>query len=177
MADPTSGKYAGDVEGELVVERVIDADYFLRVELRDTSGNRAGRRARFSVLGATVAPLDVPLVSAPAAGGSTGGQSFDLVFDNALAPFAAGGIYRATLTGANGRDWVLYRRAAGGANRTIHVPDLVAVGGSGLPNGPIDCTVEAYEWSGLDPTQFLFSDVEREHDRFAQSAPITFDKP
>jgi hypothetical protein len=129
------------------------------------------------LLGASLAPPEVPLVSSPAAGGSTGGQAFDLTFDNVLSAFAATGLYRATLTGPNGRDWVLYRRAAGGASRTIHVPDVAAVGGSGLPDGTLACTVEAYEWSGLDPTLFLFSDVEREHDRFAQSAPIAFDKP
>jgi hypothetical protein len=175
VADPTTGKYAGDELGELVLDRSIDPDLLLRAELRDQAGNRSVRRPRFSALGGSLVPPEAPLVSSPAPGGASGSQGFDVVFSNVLAGQAATGLYRVTLTGANGRSWVLYRRATGGGR--VHVPDLVAAGGLGLPNGVLSCVVEAYAWPGYDPQDFLMSDVAREHDHVSQSAPVTFSKP
>ncbi len=175
LADPTSGKYAGDLVGELISDRVIDDDLFLRVELADSAGNRSGRRQRFSALGGTVTPLEVAAILSPASGGNTVTEGFDVSFQHVLSGVAGTGLYRVTLVGASGRSWTLVRPATGGGS--VHVPDLVAAGGSGLPNGPIAASVEAFAWPGFSTSAFLFSDVSREHDRFSAGAPISFDKP
>jgi hypothetical protein len=172
VADPTPGPGAG----ELVRDGIIDPNsMFLRCEVRDQAGNRSGRRAAYGSVPGTVSPPDIPLVTSPLAGGNTGGLSYDLVFDDALG--GQSGLYRATLIGQNGRSWELFRAAGGGGSRTIRVVDLVASSGVGLPDGPILCSIEGWAWAGFDPTQFLFSDIDREHDRFCQSAPITFTQP
>jgi len=172
VADPTPGAGAG----ELVQDGIIDPNkMFLRCELRDTAGNRTGRRPPYASVPGTVSPPNVPLVTSPAPGGNTGGAGYDLVFANGLSGLS--GLYRATLVGQNGRSWELYRTIGGGTSRTIRVVDLVASSGVGLPDGPVACTIEGWAWPGFDPTAFLFSDVDREHDQFAQSAPITFFQP
>ena len=49
--------------------------------------------------------------------------------------------------------------------------------GTGLADGDIDCSVSAFAWSGLLPTDFFWTDVEREMELFAHAAPVTFVKP
>jgi hypothetical protein len=88
-----------------------------------------------------------------------------------------GGVYRATLVGANGRGWQLFRRSGGGGTRTIRVVDLVAAGGVALPDGPVFATVEAWGWPGFDETRLILTDIERLHDHFAQSGAIQYMQP
>ena len=174
VVDPTSGKYAGDVQGELVLDGTIDPDLFLRCELRDNAGNRAGRRPRFSVAGTVLAPLSVPLVSAPAAHSTTAGPEYDVVFDNVLQGTGQDGLYRVTLTAATGRAWTLYRLAGAGASNSVHTPDILSAGGTPLPAGTVSCSAAAFAWPTFDRTQFTFTDIEREQELFAESAPLDF---
>jgi len=171
-----------DALGKLVTGGVIDPDLRLSIELRDTFGARVGRRTPFSLLGATLRPVSAPLILSPAPGASTGGASFDLVFSNAI-PNAAGtpGLYRASLVaGGGGRGWTLWRpdlNDASGPSRTIHVPDLAALGGIALPNGAITAVVEAFGWAGFASDDFQWSDVEREYDSFSSGVPSAFTQP
>lgn len=181
VVDPTSGKYAGDELGELVDDGVIDPDLFLRVEVRDNAGNVVGRRPRFPNPGVpgSLVPLDVADITAPAPGGNTLGDGFNLTFNDRIATGGGGqpGLYRATIVDQAGKVWRLYRSAGGGGSRRISVPDLPFAGGVGLADGPLACWVEAWAWTGFDETEFLFSDIEREYDRFSAGAPITLSKP
>jgi hypothetical protein len=174
-ADPTSGKYPGDVQGQLVTDGTIESDLFLRCELRDNSGNRAGRRPRFSVAGSVVAPLSVPLVSSPAASSTTPGPEYDVVFDNVLLGGGQDGLYRVTLLSDSGRAWTLYRfTAAAGATHSVHTPDILSAGGTPLPAGVVSCSAAAFAWPTFDRTLFAFTDIEREQDLFAESASFDF---
>jgi hypothetical protein len=181
IVDPTDMKYPGDRVGELVLAGTIDPDMFVHAEVRDSQGNRAGRRPRWSALPAVIVPQDVALISSPPPGGNSGALPYDVVFTNAI-PDAGGqpGIYRVTLVGPGGRRWHLWREdgnAGTGATRRVSLPDLTAVGGTPLGNGPIGATVAAYAWPGFDPSLFLFTEIEREFDRFSASAPILFTQP
>ena len=130
----------------------------------------------------TLRPTSAPVILAPALGGSSGAATYDLVFSNAIPDSAATpGIYRVTLqAGSAGRRWTLWRSDlsdASGASRTIHVPDTVALGGTALPDGPINAVVEAYGWSGFSTDDFQWSDVEREYDSFSAGAPSSYSQP
>jgi hypothetical protein len=179
-ADPSEGKYPGDEQGKLVLEGTIERDLRILIELRDASGNRAGRRPRFLAAPASLAPLDVPTVSSPPALGHTGGPSFDLVFANAIPDsLGQGGLYRATLTAPGGRRWVLWRpdQPDGAGAMVVHVPDVAAGGGAPLANGSIACSVAAFAWPSFAPALFSWGDVEREHDAFSESGSIQFTQP
>ncbi len=180
VVDPTSGKYPGDEQGTLVQDGTIDPDLMLRCELRDTFGARVGRRPRLSNMPGTVIPLDAATLLVPAPLGNTGGESYDLDFSNVITDaMGEPGIYRVNLVGSNGRRWRIYVVDPDDTFPTVHirVPDLTLNNGTGLPNGPIGCTIEAFAWPGFQPTLFSFTDLVREYDAFSVSAPVTFSKP
>jgi hypothetical protein len=164
---------------------IVDTDPFLRMELRDADGNVAGQRPRVSELPGlpvpnVLFPANVPGLVTPPAGGSSGGTSFDVVFTNAIQDAQAQeGLYRVVLTDGAGRAWRLWRPdlldAVG--DMLVHVPDLSGAGGSTLLNGTVSVTLSTWSWGGLDPTAFLWTDVEREHDYFSHAAPLTFSQP
>jgi hypothetical protein len=180
IADPTDGKYPGDDKGELVLDGTIDPDLMLHCELRDVYGARVGRRPRMSAVGANLAAPSAPALLVPAPSGSAGAEGFDLEFENTL-PDALGlpGLYRVTLSDDSGRAWRLYVADPDDASPTVrvHAPDLLASGGVGLSDGTLHATIEAFAWSGFAWDAFFWTDVEREHDAFAQSAPFSFSKP
>lgn len=181
--DPTDDPMTGDLVGQLVEDGVIDADLWVRMELRDVDGNVSGRRPRASVLaglgaGAVIVPPDVPVVVDPMAGGNTGGPSFDVVVAEVLGGVQPGGLHELTLQASNGRRWVLRRPSTGFATTRLHVPDIAAAGGNPLVNGPISAWNRVFGWAGFDPDQpFAWSDVPREYDAFGASAPIVFNQP
>ena len=91
---------AGGAEGELITDGVLAAaDLTVRCELRDLSRNRSVRRFPFGAPPGAVNPIDIPLITSPVGGGSTGGTGYDLVFDSALP--AGGGLSRAVLFGVS----------------------------------------------------------------------------
>jgi hypothetical protein len=171
VADPT----VGPGEGELLSDGILAAgDMTVRCEVRDTTRNRTVHRFSFLTPPASVTPIGVPRITFPPDQGSSGAVGYDLDFAGVLP--GGGGLYGATLVGADGRRWELYRTAVGGATETIHVVDLAAAGGFGLPDGPVSALVEAWGW-GYDPTDFLFSDVEREYVDYAAGTGVTYTQP
>ncbi len=172
----------GDALGKLVADGAIDPDLRLSCEVRDTLGARAGRRPAFSLLGNSLQPVSAPVILSPLPGASTGAPTFDLQFTNAI-PDSAGtpGMYVATLTAANGgRRWTLWRPDlddASGLTRTIHVPDLAALGGTALPDGSIAAVVEAFGYATFTASAFHWSDIEREYDSFSAGVPTAFTQP
>ena len=119
----------------------------------------------------------VPELIAPA--GPTGGDSYDLVFTNALLdpPTGQPGLYRVTLTDEEGRRWHLWRLDQDvdpAGDVLVHVPDVAAGGGTALADGSIAFEVATFAWPDFDPTALLFTDVEREYDVFSFAAPVLF---
>ncbi len=180
------GAYAGIARGgddpanwgSLVTQGTLQPDLFLRAELIDEEGDRVGRRPRFSQTTGDLATPAVLVLRAP--DGSSGGSSYDLVFDAVLTDAHStlqSGLYRAVLTDSEGRQWTLWRvDELDGApgTLTIHVPDL---GADGLADGTIRCQLSAWTWPDFDPTAFLWSDIEREYDVFAHSPLVDFTQP
>ncbi|MFT5288861.1 MAG: hypothetical protein ACI8QS_000766 [Planctomycetota bacterium] len=180
--------YAGTASaaGTLGSRGLIDTDLFLQVELRDADGNRVGGRPRISTLDTlplprVILPVGAPQLASPMAGGNTGAQAYTLEFPETLVDFyLQNGLYRAELEDAGGRRWVIWRPdAPGGLPGTvrIHVPDLVLAGGIGLGDGTIRTSLGVFGVPGIDPVAFLWSDIPRTHDLFAEAAPVAFDKP
>jgi hypothetical protein len=163
----------------------VDTDLLLRAELRDVDGNLSGQRPRVSQIPGlpvpnVVVPPDVPSLVSPPDGGSSGATSFDVVFGNTLIDaYAEPGLVQVELTDAQGRGWDLWRvdppDAAGDVR--VHVPDLAPAGGVGLASGTITCRLSSFGWPTLDVAEFLWSDVEREHDVYARSEPFSFSLP
>ncbi|MEW6071937.1 MAG: Ig-like domain-containing protein [Planctomycetota bacterium] len=164
----------------------VDTDFFLRAEIRDSAGNRAGQRPRLSALDSlpvshVLAPLGVPQITSPAPGGSSGPPGYGVAFDDTVADLRAeSALYRVLLADQVGRRWTLWHPDipdAAGPEIVVRVPDLAEGGGSGLADGAIAATVSAFGWPALDLSDFLWSDVLREHDLFAHSAPVTYTQP
>ncbi len=163
------------------VNGTVDTDLFVRCELRDLDGNVSGVRPRLSELpmlpvAGTTFSADVPVLTTPAPGGSTGGRAYDLVFADTL-PDASGeeGLYHARMVDSANRGWDLWRVDSTGAGVVrIRAIDVGLVGGNGFADGAVEVRLEAFSWGSLDATEFLWSDVEREHDLFARSEPFTF---
>lgn len=165
---------------------LVETDLFLRAELRDTAGNRVGARPRVSRLDSlpltnTLFPVGAAQLSSPAAGGSSGGQAFDLVFEETLVDFyGLPGLYRARIEDEGGRRWDLWRPDPAGAlaeDLRIHVPNVGAAGGTGLVNGTLRTSLFTFALPEFDPGAFLWTDIEREHELFSEAAPVSFQKP
>ncbi|MCK6448719.1 MAG: Ig-like domain-containing protein [Planctomycetes bacterium] len=181
VADPTDNKYPGDEKGELVLDGTIEADLMLHCEARDVFGARSGRRPRVSDLTGTLLAPNAPQLLVPTPGsGATGGEGFDVEFENSL-PDAEGvpGLYCVTLTDDGDRAWRLWVPDPSDASPTVrvHAPDLLASGGVGLEDGTVRATIELFAWPSFAWDGFFWTDIGREHDHFAKSAPFTFQKP
>ena len=55
----------------------------------------------------------------------------------------------------------------------MSVPDLAAQGGAGLDPGILSAEVTLWAWD-FDRNEFLWSDIEREHERAGFAAAVTF---
>lgn len=178
--------FAGAASGEGSLGDAIEPDLLLRAEIRDMAGNRAGQRPRISTLAQLPLPLtmfagNVPELFTPAPGGTTGGDSYTIEFDNSLldvqtGPQGGAGLYRLTLTASDGRRWVLWRVDPPGGTGPVQVrvPDVALGGAVPLVDGPLELRIATFAWPTLDPAAFLWSDVEREYDVFSFSAPLMF---
>jgi hypothetical protein len=176
--DWTVGKYAGDEIGDMLRDGLVTGAPFLRVELRDQTGNRSVRRSRLDSLPAALVPCEPPTVLAPAAGGSTGGASFALTVDDVLAHGPAQpGLYRATLTASDGRRWRVWRPGGAAATVDLWLPPIQGLGGTPLVSGPLQVTVTAVAWPDFDAALFLWTDLARDSDVTAAGAPILLQQP
>ena len=164
--------------GTLVTNGTIDPDLMLRMQVMDGAGNVGGVRPRFStnpVAADPPAAADLGLV--PMAVDPLGGADV-LNFTDVL-PDATGmpGLYRVVLTDLDGTRWVIWTTDppdSRGPEVQVRLPYL---DGIGLPLAPgdLECRIDMYAWPTLDPAAFLWSDVEREFDRFSHSTvlPVT----
>ena len=59
----------------------------------------------------------------------------------------------------------------------VHLPEIVSSGGVPLTTGMIGAQIAAFAWPTLDLGEFLWSDVEREHDLFSFSRAFLFNQP
>ncbi len=171
---------AGDAApgGLLEVDGAIGQDSFMRLSATDTDDNQVVARNRFSNMAATTIPMDVPAITNPLPGSMTGGAVYNILVTDTL-PDSFGlpfGLYRVELTDTTGRGWTIVgldASDAAGGTIVLSVPDIAAQGGSGLQNGAITASVEVYA-QNLDRGQFLWTDLEREHEFYSRAAPITF---
>jgi hypothetical protein len=167
-----------DLLGAYVLSGTIDPDLMLRMQVMDAAGNVGGVRPRFSTN---------PLAADPPAAADLGlvPMDFDplgladvLNFTDVL-PDSTGqpGLYRVVLTDLDGTRWVIWTTDppdASGPEVQVRLPYLDGVG---LPLAPgnLDCRIDLYAWPTLDQAAFLWTDVEREFDRFSHSTllPVT----
>lgn len=174
--------------GSLGSDGIVEPDPFVRVELADDNGNAAGVRPRLStIVAAGVNPafraLSTPTQLVPASGASSGGEAFTIELSHVIGDERSlnqKGLYRVELVDSQQRSWILWRiDPAGPANVPvpIRVVDVADGGAAGLADGDLQSQVTAWAWSSFSPTEFLWSDVEREFELFARAEPLTFVKP
>lgn len=178
----------GDELGALVESGALDGDHFFVAEIADTDGNRSGTRRRLTLATGTLGLSPVPAITAPVA--STGGPSFDVVFDDVI-PDALGqdGIYQLIVADSDGRAWRLWRfdqPDASGPSITIHVPDIALGGGAPLADGALAATVTSYSlpappgtltYGGFDRDAFAWTEIAVQRDRRSVGAPVLWTQP
>lgn len=171
-------KYPGDELGRLFESGLVTGQPYLRVELRDQTGNLSIRRPRLDLLATPLVPCEPPTVLSPAAGGSTGGPSFALTVPDVLAAGPAQpGLYRATLTATDARRWHVWRPGGAGPDLELWLPPIQGLGGVPLVSGQLLVTVSAVSWPTFDAAEFLWTDLARESDVVAASAAILLQQP
>ncbi|MEM9799680.1 MAG: carboxypeptidase-like regulatory domain-containing protein [Planctomycetota bacterium] len=162
--------------GELVTRGAIDPDLFVRARLVDTDGNQVAARPRASSGSAQIAPIDVPRFLVPGPGGSTGGDAYNIQIEDTLPDSVGGdGLVRVVVTGPDSRRWILWGLDTSDAAGPLllSVPEIASQGGMPLADGAQ--TAEVRLWGApIDRGQFLWSDLEREHEVFGRAAPVTF---
>jgi hypothetical protein len=167
---------AGDLEGRWVTEGLVEADLFFRVDLEDTSGNKSGRRMRFSEVEQvfTIAPPDVPVLVSPVF--NTGGSAFQLEFMDTLDD-SQDGLFRVHMTDVTGRSWDVWRLNEPGFGQgiTANVPEIFSLGGQPLVDGDLEVTVSlrGIPAADFDAENFLWRTVLKQADSRADTAPIT----
>ncbi|MGD2016662.1 MAG: Ig-like domain-containing protein [Planctomycetota bacterium] len=162
--------------GTLVTRAAIESDLLLRASVEDAAGNEVTARPRLSGSGGQLLPIDVPRLLSPGPGGAAGPGAFNLIVEDTLPDSAGGdGIAEVVLTGASGRQWNLWTldTADAAGDLLISVPDIAAVGGAGLEAGVLSAEVSIWGW-GFDRGEFLWTDIERFHERSAHAAATTF---
>ncbi|MFT5731774.1 MAG: hypothetical protein ACJAZN_000312 [Planctomycetota bacterium] len=165
------------VGGELELSGAIDPERFIRIRALDAAMNEVVARPRASAVGLMTAPMGVPILQLPAPGGMSGGAAYNVVVADTLLD-ATGftfGLYRAHLTDSTGRAWTLVGldTSDGAGDILLSVPDIGAQGGTPLLAGQISVEVEAYA-ADLDRGEFLWTDLERQHELYSRAAPVTF---
>jgi len=178
----------GDLQGSLVTVGAIEGDLFFGAEIADITGNRSARRPRFSF---ATGNLDLPAVSAITAPlGATGGPSFDIEFDDVV-PDSLGqpGLYQVVVIDGAGRAWRVWRLDppdANGPTVRVHLPDIAFGGGTPLIDGVLAASITSYSipgtpgslsYTGFDPLEFMWSDIERQRDRRSVGAPVLLSQP
>ena len=177
-----------DQLGSLVLAGSIDPDLLFRVELADQNGNRVGVRPRFSsallepqapLNLPILAPLEPPAVRTPAASANLVLAGGAVVFDDSLRsapPAGQDGLYRVEIRAGN-RGWDLWMRRPDpdpGGQVTMTLPDVAGSLGVPLSTGNATIRVVAYglpRWdAGL--ARIVYSDIEREFERFGFGAPV-----
>jgi hypothetical protein len=150
--------------GSLGSVGAVDTDPFVRVELADTVGNAVGIRPRLStILAGGPLPefkaLDIARLTSPAPAAHTGSEAFTLALAQAIGDDRTEpGVYRVELVDIDQRGWTLWRfDPAGAADVLVRAVDLADGGGVGLADGDIAATSEAFAWSSLSLTDFLWS--------------------
>ena len=167
---------AGDLEGRWVTEGLVEADLFFRVDLEDTSGNKTGRRLRFSEVEQvfTIAPPDVPVLVSPAF--NTGGSSFQLEFMDTLDD-TQDGLFRVHMTDDNGRSWDVWHLNEPGFGQSItaNVPEIASLGGQPLVDGQLEVVVSlrGVPSGDFDAGSFLWRTILEQADSRADTAHIT----
>jgi len=162
--------------GELVTNGAIEGDLYLRADVVDEFGSRVTARPRFSNSSGSLVPLDVPRLLAPAPGGLSGGASYPVELLDVI-PGALGtpGLYRLTLRDLDGLRWQHWIfDPADGVGVRFTVPPVAGLGGVPLTAGPVTALSSAWTWLELDPTRFLWADVERRYQRAAHARSETF---
>ena len=162
-------------EGPLVSDGAIEDERFLRLEHVDLLGSRTGTRSRVSTLSGALVPPELPLLSAPS--GSVSGAAYDLEYkDVFVGALDEKGLYRALLTDASGRRWHLWRPdPPDGPDPVIaHLPPIELAGGTPLEHGSVTCVIQGWAWPGIDLLEFMWTDIEREHDHFVTAAPVIY---
>ncbi|HJO26347.1 MAG TPA: Ig-like domain-containing protein [Planctomycetota bacterium] len=165
----------GDELGSWITSGTFDGDLLLRSELADDSGNRVGARPRLSLTDLSLLPPDAAQLLSPAPSSTVGGTFNLQVSDVILDAHARGGLVRVTITDDGGRDWTLWRPDPSGdpASVDFHVPDLASVGGTPPAEGNLSVSISTWAWPGFDGGNFLWSDLEREHDLYSHSLAFT----
>lgn len=166
------------IDGFFGLNGLVDTDFRVRMEVRDGDGARAGVRVRRSALASHAAP-NLPELLSPPSGGNSLSTSYSVVFENTILDGAGEpGLYEVVLTDAVGRRWHLWRGDdVDGGDLSVRVPDLGGTAAIGLASGATSCTIAAFAWQSLSPSEFLWSDIEREHDLFAATKSVSFTVP
>jgi hypothetical protein len=167
--------------GTLMESGTLETDPFLRVNIQDDMGGLAIARAPLSVVALVpvLAPLDLPVVTAPAPAAVVG-PSFDATLEDVIPSDVFGiptqGLYLLTLIDPAGRRWTLWAAnpAGVGGSVDVHVPDVTAMGGTPLTAGTTVATGTLFADPNLDPTEFQWSEVPRRAWARSQSAPLIF---
>jgi hypothetical protein len=166
----------GDIEGRWVTEGLVEADLFFRVDLKDTSGNKSGRRMRFSELAQVIAitPPDVPVLMNPSS--DTGGSAFELEFMDTLDD-DQDGLFRVHMTDITGRSWDIWHlnEPTSGRGITANVPEISSLGGQPLADGQLEVIVSLWgvPSGDFDAGRFLWQALLEQADSRAETAPIT----
>jgi len=180
IADPISDG-RGDEVGQLVLDGVIGAEIYLRAEVVDPDGARGIDRPRLSLTDLTLAPPDAPGFVGSVLVLNVTGEAYDASFSDVL-PDATGqpGIHRLTLTDSAGRRWTVWRLDepdAMGPEVVVHLP-LAQMGAAfPLAAGTLAAVASSWSWTDFDSASFSWTDVEREFERAAHSAPTVLGVP
>jgi hypothetical protein len=170
---------ATDELGRFVKSQTVDPDLLLRVEVVDAAGNRGGVRPRLSVAALSLTPPPPPAPGPAPFTPNT--DTLDFAFADVI-PDAASemGIYKVRLTDGAGFSWTVWRldgRDSAGPDAVVHLP-LIGPGGTlPLAAGDLSARISAFAWPTFDPLMFSWTDVEREFDLFAHTAPTTVTPP
>jgi hypothetical protein len=168
-------------EGRWVASGSIAADLFLRVRASDVPGNIGIARPRLSDESAAI---DLPLPPALGAnpivldgGGGAYVLSFTDLHDDTRPET---GLYRVVLIDANDKHWVIWKRDlpdAQGPEFRVRLPFVGPGGSFPMTADDLFVLVSLYAYPELDPSDFMFSDLERSYTRFALSSRLQLTPP
>ncbi len=180
IADPISDD-GREAVGSLVANGTIEPDLFLRAEAVAANGSRGVDRPRLSTTDMTLSPPAAQTFGPAPIGLNITGEAFDVRFSDTLTDVEGQpGIHRLSLLDSAGRRWTVWRLDApdvAGPDVVVHLPLTMVGEPFPLAAGQLTATASSWSWPDFDTTSFLWTDVDREFERAAFSAPTTIDSP